>query len=116
MPRQKLPLRVIVEYPLLRAEMKVQVGRDGLLPPVEASVKRLVFEFDADVDLSETAPNFLGKYVHGPKDARFIYINSGSYSGTGDVSIGRRADKRNKNTRIHISWNCKRRRPDLRKR
>ena len=60
--------------------MLVQRGKDELLPPSTKSAERLVFDFDLTVDMTETRPNFLGKYAQGPKDARFVYVNSGTYA------------------------------------
>ena len=71
--------------------MKVQRGSDELLSPVIESAEILVFEFDISVDLTTEAPNFLGKYAQGPKDQRFIYVNSGSYAGQLGTCWDRRA-------------------------
>ena len=51
----------------------------------------LVFDFEVTVDLSGSSPNFLGKYAQGPKDSRFIYVNSGTYAGEHGSVWGRRA-------------------------
>ena len=71
--------------------MKVQRGKDELLDPIVKTPEELVFEFDLTVDLSSNAPNFLGKYSHGPKDARFLYVNSGTYARQHPTQWGRRA-------------------------
>jgi hypothetical protein len=60
--------------------MLVQRGKDELLPPSVKSTEKLVFGFDITVDMTETRPNFLGKYAQGPKNARFVYVNSGTYA------------------------------------
>lgn len=86
-----IPLRIIVETPLHGVAMMVQRGRDELLPPAAASRMELRFEFEIDVDLSGVAPNFLGKYAHGPKNVRFVYVNSGTYAGESHSCWGRRA-------------------------
>ena len=79
--KYEVPFRVNVGEPLKGVEIRVQRGRDELLPPSEVSAKKLVFDFDITVDVSGDRPNFLGKYAQGPKDARFVYVNSGTYAG-----------------------------------
>ena len=49
--------------------------------PTTAS--QLIFGFPVQVDLSSGSPNFLGRFAQGPKDARFVYVNSGTYAGEG---------------------------------
>lgn len=68
----------------------VQQGKDELLPAVAASPEELIFEFDLTVDMTETRPNFLGKFAQGPKDSRFVYVNSGT-SANQDSIWSRRA-------------------------
>ena len=86
-----IPLRIIVDSPLPGVSMMVQRGRDELLAPAAANQKELRFEFEVDVDVSEVGPNFLGKYAQGPKNARFVYVNSGTYAGEHHSCWGRRA-------------------------
>lgn len=71
--------------------MRVQRGRRELLEPSTVSAGKLVFEFPVAADLSSVIPNFLGKYAQGPKDARFIYVNSGTYAGQNETCWSRRA-------------------------
>ncbi len=78
--------------PLTGIKMKVQRGKDELLSPVTDSPDVQVFEFDITADLASTTPNFLGRYAQGPKDARFIYVNSGRYA----CQHGTRWDRRAK--------------------
>jgi hypothetical protein len=86
-----VPFRVIVLSPLAGVTMRVQGGRDELLPPEDASDSELRFEFDTSVDVSDAGLNFLGKYAQGPKDSRFVYVNSGTYAGEHHSCWGRRA-------------------------
>ncbi len=60
--------------------MMVQRGSDEFLPPSLSSAEKLVFDLELTVDTTGTTPNFLGKYAQGPKAARFIYVNSGTYA------------------------------------
>ena len=89
--RTAVPFRVVVTNPLPRVAMPVQRGRDELLPPSVATQKELRFEFEIDVDVSDAGLNFLGKYAQGPKNARFVYVNSGTYAGEHHSCWGRRA-------------------------
>ena len=66
--------------PLPNVAMMVQRGKDELLPPTSKSAEQLIFEFELMVDTTEVRLNFLGKYAQGPKDARFVYVNSGTYA------------------------------------
>ena len=88
--KQDVNFRIVVTDPLPGVSMQVQRGKDGLLQPKKDG-SSLVFDFEISVDLSNGAPNFLGKYAQGPKDARFIYVNSGSYAGEAFSCWGRRA-------------------------
>lgn len=89
--RITIPLRIIVESPLPGVAMMVQRGRDELLAPAGANQKEFRFEFEIDVDISDAGLNFLGKYAQGPKDVRFVYVNSGTYAGENHSCWGRRA-------------------------
>ena len=86
-----IPIRIVVTAPLAGVTMMVQRGRDELLPPVGAGVDELRFEFDITVDITDGELNFLGKYTQGPKDARFVYVNSGKQAGQGHSCWDRRA-------------------------
>jgi len=88
--KQSIPLKIIVNGPLAGVAMMVQRGRDEFLPPSLNSAEQLVFDFELTVDTTEFRPNFLGKYAQGPKAARFIYVNSGTYADQHSV-WGRRA-------------------------
>src|SRR6266478_480035 len=83
--KHELAIRIKVLNPLAGAAMKVQRGKDELLAPTNVSTDSLIFDFEISVDLGTPIPNFLGKYAQGPKDARFIYVNSGRYAGQEDT-------------------------------
>jgi hypothetical protein len=83
--------RILVTNPLAGVSMIVQDGKDRLLAPSKTTSEELVFEFPINVDLSSGTPNFLGKFAQGPKDARFVYVNSGTYAGEHHSCWGRRA-------------------------
>ena len=71
--------------------MRVQRGKDELLDPATKTADSIAFEFEVTVDMSGDQPNFLGKYAQGPKHARFVYVNSGTYAGQHPTPWGRRA-------------------------
>lgn len=86
-----VPFRLIVANPLSGVAMKVQKGKDELLSATSTSKSNLSFDFDITVDVSDGRLNFLGKFAQGPKDARFVYVNSGTYAGQTETCWGRRA-------------------------
>ena len=89
--KHEVQIRIVVVAPLAGVSMMVQEGKDKLLPPTNSSDDLLLFEFPINVDLSSGSPNFLGKFAQGPKDARFVYVNSGTYAGEHHSCWGRRA-------------------------
>jgi hypothetical protein len=91
MSKYEIAMRIKVLDPPADTTMNVQRGRDELLAPVKVSNKELVFDFSLSVDFSSDEPNFLGKFAQGPKKARFVYVNSGTYAGQTDSCWSRRA-------------------------
>lgn len=89
--KHEVPIRIVVRAPLAGVAMMVQRGRSELLAAASTSADELLFDLSLNVDLSAGAPNFLGVYAQGPKDARFIYVNSGSYAGQPNTCWDRRA-------------------------
>jgi hypothetical protein len=89
--KHEIPIRIRVLCPPSGVTTKVQRGRDELLPPSEVSNDALMFDFDILVDLSAEIPNFLGEYAQGPKDVRFLYVNSGTSAGQWGSCWTRRA-------------------------
>ncbi|HEV7428358.1 MAG TPA: DUF5990 family protein [Thermoanaerobaculia bacterium] len=90
MADQEIALRIIVENPPVR--FAVQRGKDQLLEAVEASAKKLVFEFSVRArEGADGAPNFLGRFAQGPVGGRFVYVNSGKHAGEPDCEWTRRA-------------------------
>ena len=88
--KKNVPIRIKIEDPPSGVVMKVQKGKTELLDP-STSGQALTFEFEITVDLSGECLNFLGPFAHGPKDARFVYVNSGSYAGANGTVWNRRA-------------------------
>lgn len=92
----ELPLRITLLRPPAGVMFGVQRGKTNLedpdiLPPTRAGSDELVFEFSVRVLAAGSGrPNFLGPFAHGPKDARFIYVNSGIQAGQTDSCWSRR--------------------------
>ncbi|HVF48178.1 MAG TPA: DUF5990 family protein [Pyrinomonadaceae bacterium] len=85
-----VPIRINVLRPPVGVTMQVQRGRADLLPPTERP-GQITFDFMIKVDVSTGVPNFLGEFAQGPKDSRFIYVNSGTYAGQHGTCWSRRA-------------------------
>ena len=89
--KQPVSFRVVVSKPPAGVTMKVQKGKSELLGPTVVTKDSIAFEFDITVDRGESGLNFLGPFAQGPKDARFVYVNSGTYAGQHPTCWGRRA-------------------------
>lgn len=89
--KYQVPVRVTVTNPLAGVALQVQKGKDELLPPSSVTGSEISFEFDITVDITDDRLNFLGIYTQGPKDARFLYVNSGKYAGQTNTAWARRA-------------------------
>jgi hypothetical protein len=89
--KYEVPFRIIVTEPLPGVEMKVQKGKSELLEPAKKTEAAIIFNFPLLVDLGSEVPNFLGPFAQGPKDARFIYVNSGTHAGHRQTHWSRRA-------------------------
>src|SRR6478609_5869700 len=89
--KHQIPFRIIVDRPLAGVATRVQKGKDDLLEPISISPSALAFEFEISVDVDGDALNFLGKFAQGPKDSRFVYVNSGTYAGQHATAWSRRA-------------------------
>ena len=86
--KHEVDLRIRVTQPI--TPMKVQRGRNELLDGTTAG-DDIVFDFPILVDIGADVPNFLGKYAQGPRDSRFVYVNSGTYAGRAADCWSRRA-------------------------
>lgn len=75
-------VRVIVIDPPKGLTYRLQRGRDELVAPVSTTAAGASFEFELRLGTrAGGAPNFLGDFVQGPPDKRFVYINCGTYAG-----------------------------------
>ena len=89
--KQPIPFRVVVSNPLSGVSMQVQRGKSELLGPTSVTKDAISFEFEIMVDRGDAGLNFLGPFAQGPKDARFVYVNSGTYAGQHATCWSRRA-------------------------
>ena len=90
--KHEIPFRIIVDAPLTGVKTRVQKGKDELLEPSSILGSSVCFEFEISVDVDGGGPlNFLGKFAQGPKDSRFVYVNSGTYAGQFETGWARRA-------------------------
>lgn len=77
-----ITLRVIVIEPPAGAHFAVQCGKDELIPAVSITPEEIRFEFEVRVSSGpDGRPNFLGACTHGPREGRFVYVNSGGQAG-----------------------------------
>lgn len=89
---QQVTLRIVVRHPLAGVELRLQRGRDELVPPVARSADAATFEFQLEAQPRPDGGALLrGPAAQGPPAARFVYINAGTYAGQPDSPWGRRA-------------------------
>jgi hypothetical protein len=87
----ELLVRITVQGPPPGVEWAIQLGRDDLLPPSKRAVD-LEFEVTLRVvDGPGGLPDLRGPAVQGPRNARFIYLNSGTRAGQASSRWDRRA-------------------------
>lgn len=91
---QELTLRIILESPPSGIDFGLQQGSGNNYETIQLQQfgdKNLEFEFPITIKLNkEGLPNFLGAFVQGPTNQRFIYINIGTYAGQKDTNWSRR--------------------------
>ena len=88
----EVDVRIIVIDPPPGVTFRVQSGRDALIEPVASTKAKLTFAITLRVkDDGSGVPNFLGPCAQGPRDARFVYVNSGTMAGQKDTCWTRRA-------------------------
>jgi len=76
--RFDLPLRIVVQNPVPGLLMALQRGATGKADLVGGAMDGHDLAFDLDVAiegaLADGRPRFLGPWVQGPPDGRFVYI------------------------------------------
>jgi len=89
---ETVTFRIVVRDPLPGVELRLQRGRDGLVPPVERTAEAATFEFRLEVEAAlDGGVRLRGPEVQGPPAKRFVYINAGTYAGQADSPWGVRA-------------------------
>ena len=81
----ELTLRIILEAPPAGVDFGLQEGRGNDYKTVQtqrSTTSDLTFTFTVRARQNTNgAPNFLGPFSQGPPDARFVYIDIGTYAG-----------------------------------
>lgn len=96
-----VPLRVAVVNPPEGVTFRLQDGTMLIEPDLQAADK-IVFDFAVRLkdDNRTRSPRFLGRFVNGSTEDRFIYVCSGTLAGQADSCWTRRA----KIKLADISW------------
>lgn len=85
-------LRIVVQHPLPGVELRLQRGRDELVPPVVRTAEAATFELRLEAQTRLDGGAVLrGPEAQGPPAKRFVYINAGTYAGQADSPWGCRA-------------------------
>lgn len=92
---RELMLRIIIEKPPADVDFGLQKGRGSDYETIQkqrSGNRDLCFEFPVRVRPGDksTAPTLLGPLVQGPPDARFVYLDIGTYAGQTGTAWGRR--------------------------
>ena len=91
---QELTLAIILESPPPGVDFGLQKGSGNDYETVQTQRSEsgdLRFEFQVRVrEGKDRQPNFLGPFAQGPTDARFVYIDIGTYAGQTNTEWSRR--------------------------
>ena len=92
---RELTLRIVLEKPPVDVDFGLQKGRGSDYETIQkqrSKAKDLYFEFTVRVKAGRkgATPTFLGPFVQGPPDARFVYLDIGTLAGQTDSCWSRR--------------------------
>lgn len=91
---EELTLKIVLENPPGGVDFGLQKGSGNKFETIQiqrSKGKNIAFEFPITVRLNkEGHPNFLGAFVQGPSNQRFVYIDIGTYAGQKDSIWSRR--------------------------
>ena len=91
---RQLTLRVILEAPFPGVDYGLQKGKGTDYETIQkqtAGPTDIIFKFDIEMKFDENNnPNFLGSFVHGPVNGRFVYIDIGAFAGQKNTCWSRR--------------------------
>lgn len=91
----EIALRIVVVKPPPDVDFGLQKGKGAHYEPVQvqtSGAKDLVFEFTVGIKPrgESTMPIFLGAFVQGPPEGRFVYLDIGTSAGQIDSAWSRR--------------------------
>ncbi len=82
---QEIPLKIIIEHAPAGIDFGLQKGSGNTYETIQiqrSGDKNLEFEFTITVKTAKDGlPNFLGAFVQGPTNQRFVYIDIGASAG-----------------------------------
>lgn len=91
---QELNFRIVLESPPPGVDFGLQKGGGSTYEVIQTQRSKtgdLQFEFTARVkEGKDGQPVFLGPFVHGPPQERFVYLDIGTYAGQTDTPWSRR--------------------------
>jgi Family of unknown function (DUF5990) len=91
---RELTLRIVLESPPAGVDFGVQKGQGNDYETVQTQRSKdqnLQFEFVVRVkEGKDGQPNFLGPFAQGPANARFVYLDIGTYAGQKNTPWSRR--------------------------
>ena len=92
---RELTFRIVLEKPPAGVDFGLQKGRGSAYEVIQrqrSGIGDLCFEFTVRVsaDSKGGGPTLLGPFVQGPPDARFVYLDIGTYAGQQDTQWSRR--------------------------
>jgi|SRR6185503_10206371 len=91
---RELSLTIVLERPTAGVDYGLQKGRGNDYETVQTqrgANKDLTFEFSVRVNEGKNGnPNFLGPFAQGNADARFVYLDIGTYAGQKNTGWARR--------------------------
>lgn len=91
---QELTVRIVLESPPPGVDYGLQKGGGSnyeVMQKQRSKTGDLQFEFSARVkEGKDGLPVFLGPFVHGPPQERFVYLDIGTYAGQTDTPWSRR--------------------------
>lgn len=91
---QEVTLRVLLEKPTAGVDFGLQKGHESNYETVSkqrSEGKDLVFEFTVRVKVNkEDIPTFIGPFVQGPSNGKFVYIDIGTCAGQTGTAWSRR--------------------------
>ena len=91
---REITLRIVLEKPPAAVDFGVQEGHGNdyvTFQKQRSKDQNLKFEFVVRVkEGKDGQPNFLGPFSQGPANARFVYLDIGTYAGQKDTPWSRR--------------------------